>query len=271
MPKLTAAPTEPLLRSTRTPAPAEIITPDIIATEPTPGKIPAPVAAPIANATATNSATPDPATPDPAAPDPAAAERGSAWLWWLTMGGVLAALALSALMIRRRRVPLRLPAPAIPGLDTEPPPPAQPHPEKADSTARETPAESLPPPVAPIAPADRPALQLDLRPVRAGLNLLSALVEGELTITNAGRVPLEAIAIATTLVSAHRDSDADLAAFAAQPIGRPVVPVFTLTPGEARTIRIVAPLARAAIQPMHAGGRAIFVPIVGIACRFVSA
>ena len=65
-----------------------------------------------------------------------------------------------------------------------------------------------------------------------------------------------------------READADLAAFFAQPIGRPAVPAFTLAPGEARTIRIAAPRARAAIVAMEAGGRPIFVPIVAVACRF---
>ena len=197
------------------------------------------------------------------APDPAEAERGSGNLWWLIALVALVALAGGIYLWRRRTRPLGLPSPDETEADPAPTAPPSPAPS----------AVPLPPPIAPVAPVQpshRPAIQVDLRPTRAGLNLLSAIVEGELVVRNEGEAPIENIAIASALLSAHREGDADLTAFLTQPIGRPMVPAFTLAPGEARSLRLVAPLARAGIRAMEAGGRPIFVPIVAIACRFIS-
>jgi hypothetical protein len=235
---------------------------------------PIPAAAPVAptsipSSTPTSAPAPAPsATPAPNV-EPAEAERGGAGLWWLAALVMIASGVIAAYLLRRRTT-LRLPAPSVePASPPEPAPP----PYVPPAATPRVPAAPLPPPVAPIAPATethRPGIQIELRPVRAGLTMISALVEGELTVANDGTTPIERIALATGLVGAHRDGDAELAAFLAQPIGRPAVPPFALAPGETRQVRIVAPLARAAIRPMDAAGRPIFVPIVAVACRFVS-
>jgi hypothetical protein len=119
-------------------------------------------------------------------------------------------------------------------------------------------AKTPPPPP----PAPRARVTCDLRPLRAGLNLLSATVECELVVTNAGNAPAEAIRTGVALLTAHAGQDTDLAQFNAAPIGRPATPPFALAPGETRTIRTVVAIAREAIQPMTAANRPMFVPVV---------
>ena len=93
------------------------------------------------------------------------------------------------------------------------------------------------PPTPPV--AARARLTCELRPLRAGLNLLSATVECELVVTNTGTASAEAIRTGVALLTAHADQDQDLAQFNAAPVVRPVAPPFALAPGETRTIRTV--------------------------------
>jgi len=255
--------------SRATPAPTAGAEPDTTPATARPTPQTPTLQAPADDAPAAGSTTADvpaPITPQqqsaPAATgDLAKAERGSGWLWWLVLAIIVAAI-VAVIVIRRRKALLALPSPAATRVGaTRPSPPI--------------PAAPLPPPRAPVAPPatvgaqNRPVLQVDLRPTRAGLNLLSAVVEGEVIVRNDGDAPLEGLTLATALLSAHRDGDRDLAAFLSQPIGRPVTPPFTLAAGEERRVRLIAPLARGGIQPMEAGGRPIFVPIVATTCRFV--
>ena len=71
----------------------------------------------------------------------------------------------------------------------------------------------LPPPIAPVAPVQpshRPAIQVDLRPTRAGLNLLSAIVEGELVVRNEGELDHEFILDSQKKNAAHKNEMADM-------------------------------------------------------------
>ncbi|WP_353461400.1 hypothetical protein [Sphingomonas faeni] len=128
-------------------------------------------------------------------------------------------------------------------------------------------AKTPPPPPA----VPRARVTCDLRPLRAGLNLLSATVECELVVTNTGTAPAEAIRTGVALLTAHVGQDTDLAQFNAAPIGRPATPPFALAPGESRTIRTVVAIAREAIQIMTAANRPMFVPVVATNILYVTA
>ncbi len=125
------------------------------------------------------------------------------------------------------------------------------------------------PPTPPV--AGRARLTCELRPLRAGLNLLSATVECELVVTNTGTASAEAIRTGVALLTAHADQDQDLAQFNAAPVMRPVAPPFTLAPGETRTIRTVTAIAREAIRTMTAANRPMFVPVVATNILYVTA
>ena len=128
-------------------------------------------------------------------------------------------------------------------------------------------AKTPPPPPMPA----RARLTCDLRPLRAGLNLLSATVECEMVVTNTGTAPAEGIRAGIALLTAHADQDVDLAAFNAAPVVRPATPPFTLAPGETRTIRTVTAIARDAIRTMTAANRPMFVPVVATNILYVTA
>ena len=152
-------------------------------------------------------------------------------------------------------------APAVSAPIDTPPTPAVEAPIVAGPAAPkflEPRGKAPPPPV--VAPRAR--LTCDIRPLRAGLNFLSATVECELVVANTGDAHAEAIRAGVALLAAHAGHDADLAAFNAAWVARPAATPFALAPGETRTIRTVVAIARDAIQPMTAANRPMFVPVV---------
>lgn len=134
---------------------------------------------------------------------------------------------------------------------------------RRSAVAKEAAVPEALPIVAPV-PAAGPRLTLAFRPARVGFNMLSATVEGELTITNEGTAAEHDARVRTVLLSAHAGQDADLDAFVAEPIGRPVVPPFALAAGEGRTIRVVAAAPRDGLRTMAAAGRPMFVPVLAV-------
>ncbi|WP_375404199.1 hypothetical protein [uncultured Sphingomonas sp.] len=229
-PTPTAPPTPPpAVAATPSPAPAATPSP-----RPAPRARPTPAPTPDATPVVPIAPTPAP-TPEPSAtPTPTAAplnDGTSSWPWWLG-GGVLALLG-GWLALRRRR---------------------DPEPE----------AEFVEPIAPPLPPAPRARLVLDLRPTRAGINLLSATVDCEIGVTNTGDAPAEGIRIGVRLFSTHAGQDGELAAYRAQAIARPATPRFALAPGETRTIRAVAALLHADIRSINAAGRPMFVPLVAV-------
>ena len=131
--------------------------------------------------------------------------------------------------------------------------------------------EALPDPsVAPLPAhaAKRARLTVALRPMRAGLNLISATAESEVTIANIGDAPAREIHATLRLTSAGEGQDAELAAFYADASGRSATPMFALAPGEERRFRAVTALPHDAIQAIDAGGRPMFVPLLALSVRY---
>ncbi len=117
----------------------------------------------------------------------------------------------------------------------------------------------------PRAPARaRARLSVELRPLRAGLNLLSATAECQIVVTNTGVEPASGIRIHASLLTAHAGQDADLAAINAAPVTRPATAPFALAAGESRVVRTVSAIPRDAIHGMTAANRPMFVPIVAV-------
>jgi len=249
-----AAPVIVLPTPTPSPTPRPAVRPSPTPSA-TPMPTPTPTQTPAATPTPAPAATPAPApvvpvlTPTPAptaTAQPAPVEAGGSFPWWLA---VLALPVLAAgWWLWRRRTP---PAPML-----------------VDASQPASPPPPPPPTPAPAAP--RATIALALRPVRAGLNLLSATVEAELTVTNQGDAAAEGVRVAAALLAAHAGLDADLAAFYEQPIGRTLTPAFALAPREARVVRVVVALARAGIAPLTAAGRPMFVPMVAVTCAYAT-
>lgn len=209
-------------------------------------------------------------------------------LWPFLAGGALLLLGLAWLLLRRRAEPVEeafyeeepvagqpvapvvaepiVPEPvaAQPVVTPNSPPP--------QLFARRPAAEPVEPPVAPVEPPTNPVeLAVDFRPTRAGLNLLTATVEGEVVVTNTGSAPVEGIRAAVVLAGANGDQDAALQHIGRQPLTRPVVPAFTLPPGAERRFRAVAALPHERIEPLTAGNRPMFVPMLAVTLRYPEA
>ncbi|MEG8025240.1 hypothetical protein QP162_13970 [Sphingomonas aurantiaca] len=277
--------TEPAPVTTRTP---ETVSPppaqDVAPTDTQPA---APQTAPSPQP-AVEQPVPAPAPVTPAESTVSAPETGRAMPLWLSLAAIV--VVLGALWALRRtprgRRQDRIEAERV----VEPI--APPAPEPVAPAPVSAPAEPAITPVAPAAalhavavagpqflepraktPAAAPRARLtcDLRPLRAGLNMLSATVECELVVTNTGTVPATAIRTGVALLTAHAGQDTDLAQFNASPVSRPAAPPFALAPGETRTIRTVVAIAREAIQTMTAANRPMFVPVVATNILYATA
>lgn len=126
--------------------------------------------------------------------------------------------------------------------------------EDAPNAAR--PAEPAPLPAAPVPPS------VTLRPLRIGLNMLTATFEGEIGL--ASELGIEDVRVSLHLMAASKSEGQAIAALHDAAIGRTVVPAFALPPGGARTVRGIGVLAREATGGLEAAGRPLFVPLVAV-------
>jgi hypothetical protein len=140
------------------------------------------------------------------------------------------------------------PSPAPPLPSPQPPPPSPPPP---------------PPPSTTIASA-RASLDVELRPKRAGTNLLSAAVEYDIAVTNSGEAQARAVLADVRILSAGAEQDAILRALFASPIEKPATAAFDLPPGETAILGGMAMMPKETLSVMTVEGRALFVPVLAI-------
>jgi hypothetical protein len=212
---------------------------------------------------------------------PAASGGGTSTGWYLPLALLLIVGAGGAFLWRRRRTSEEAYAVA---------PLAEPEQERAIAPAAATPeavpaaATATPPPAsaveprmlsrrsaapsAPAMPTQRAWLELELRPRRAGLNLLTATADLDVLIRNRGEAEAVDVRLDVRLTSARTDQDAELGQIFADNQGRLAVPAFTLAPGGERVVRSVATLPRAAINVLTAADRPMFVPVVTLNARY---
>ncbi|MGW8141191.1 hypothetical protein [Sphingomonas zeae] len=210
-----------------------------------------------------NEQAPAIAAPGTVAPERSEADRGLPF-WPMLIGTGLAALAIGIWLGRRSRKVPALPAPT-PRAAADPVEPRSPPAPAPDATPRAQPV--APQSAAPSLPPEPSFLSIQARPLRVGLNMLSATIEAEVTVHNSGATPIGRVVVDLRLLSAHAGLDAQLVELAHQPQGRPIVPPFALAPGESRTVRGVTALPREAIHVIDAAGRPMFVPILAAAAH----
>jgi hypothetical protein len=192
----------------------------------------------------------------PAEALPIAPERGSAWSL-PTVGGLLVAVALVARVVRRRRR-RGDPVPDTAELAAAP----EPAPEPALST--EPPVVAATP-----APAARAWLAIEVRPRRAGVNLLTATLDTQVAVRNDGDAPAQDVRVALHLLSARAGQEAELVQ-AFEAAARPIMAPFALEPGEERILSAIATLPRGDIAVLTAGDRPMFVPLAAVSVRYRS-
>jgi hypothetical protein len=245
--------------------------------------------------------------PSPAAPDLDRGYRLNGWQAYAAIGGGAATLFLlgwlTFLWLRRREEIADEPAPerqasttfdlgaadVSPSLPPRPvapapaPPPSPSPPHQEPPTAAPSSPEALPVPPEPLSAATRevPApqvsaqevsararLDIELKPKRAGTNLLSAAVEYQILVTNAGEVPARLVTTDVRILTAGAEQDAVLKAVFAAPIEKPVTAPFDIAPGETATLDGMAMMPREMLNVMTVEGRALFVPVLAINLRY---
>lgn len=230
--------------------------------------VPAPSEVGVDGMTITNGQGANPAIAAPGTTAPEVRDEGDRGLpfWPLLIGTGLAALAVGIWLGRRSRrmpaLPAPSPRPTEAGATPEPTPAAMP-----EAATRATTPAAAPQPAASALPPEPSFLAVDARPLRVGLNMLTATIEAEVTVHNTGATPIGRVAVDLRLLSAHAGLDGELIDLARQPQGRPIVPAFALAPGESRTVRGVTALPREAIHVIDAAGRPMFVPILSAAAH----
>ena len=240
------------------PAVAPIVTVPRVRTTPTPTPTPVPVeratpSSPVPVEAATPAAPVTPATPI-AAPSPADAPAGPPW--WAVVLAVLGVAAAGAWLWRRRSA--RVVADEV----------AAPQPPAAPVVPRRPRAPVDPTP--PVAPSARGWIAFDLVARRAGVNLLTATLDAQVTVHNEGERPAEDIRLDVRLLSASASQDDELGAIFAHPVAAPATAPFALAPGEERVVTVMVTLPRAAITVLTAGGRPMFVPVAAVNLRYVT-
>ncbi len=190
----------------------------------------------------------------PIAPEPTIS---LGWWPWLA-GAALLALTAGWALLRGRPQPARDDGTEVAEPDSVV---AQPKAVVAGSVVQPSMLARAPAPAPPVA---RAWIEIGLHPRRGGLNMISATVDSEIVIRNAGEAPAEAVVVEVTLLPARSGQDDDVAALFARPLARSAVPAFALAPGEERRVRVVSALPLAGVEPLVAGGRAMLVPIVAV-------
>jgi hypothetical protein len=123
-------------------------------------------------------------------------------------------------------------------------------------------------PVAPAIPAERAWIELELRPRRAGLNMLTATADVDVLVRNRGSADAVNVRLDARLTSARADQDAELGQIFADTRGRTAASPFTLAHGSERVVRAVVTLPREAINVLTAAQRPMFVPVVTLNARY---
>ena len=114
----------------------------------------------------------------------------------------------------------------------------------------------------------RASLDIELKPKRAGTNLLSAAVEYQILVTNSGDAPARLVTTDVRILTAGVEQDALLQALFAAPIEKPVTEPFDIAPGATATLDGMAMVPRDALNVMSVEGRALFIPVLAINLRY---
>lgn len=213
-----------------------------------------------------------PAAVVPAAPAPEqslAPENKLSILPWVAVVLVLAGGALLLLWRRRQREALA--GGAGSDIFAGPEPAPAPAPIPAPVAPRAIPAQAPNParslarkPAAPagiVASRLRPAIEIDMQPIRCLIDDERVVIEFELELFNAGAAPARAVLPEARLINASEGQDQELAIFFANPVGEGdrvdlIAPMKRLS----FTSQVVAP--RSAIQEYEIAGRKSFVPLI---------
>ena len=116
--------------------------------------------------------------------------------------------------------------------------------------------------------ADRPWLELAMRPLRAGTNVDEALVEIELTVGNAGTVSAEDVRVSTFMLSANPSSASEMESLLVEQREDAAVPVKSIAPGEGKTIDATLALLKSQFVAREDARDSSFQPVIVAEARY---
>lgn len=239
-----------------------------------------------------------------AAPEPASESGGTLWLILAAVG--LAAAAIAAFLLFRRRSddeayetqpvsvqpePVREPAPLPRAADPVAAAPIfvapRPEPEiervaAAGDVSNDEPqpslenAELVTPDAADIAAVlgsarpqgGRPQLELAMRPTRAGMSRRGAMVEFELTVANAGGLPAEDVRIGAFMLGDSAAVPTEIERLLMHPPADQVVPAERIEPGDGTRLNAAVTLPRDQVDAGTREGEEGFTPVLVADARY---
>jgi hypothetical protein len=171
----------------------------------------------------------------------------SPWLWALLGAGGTALAGMAAWLLLRRRRPSA----------------EEPVEELAPAPAAPPPASAAPPRPAPApsAPLSEP-FELGIQPLALQLGEREIVLDLELLIANRTAYSADAVRIATAMISANADQDAQIAGFQASSQFLQAAAPFDLAAGAGGRMPVRLTLPRAHLNVVAVSGRPMFVPLV---------
>lgn len=110
----------------------------------------------------------------------------------------------------------------------------------------------------------RPAVAIDIQPVRAAIDSLRVTLDYVLHIANTGQAPAFGVSIETWLFGAGSNPEAELNAILSQPPSQPQLPPFDLLPSAQGDLGGQALAPRETLAVITAGERRMFVPMLAV-------
>ena len=108
----------------------------------------------------------------------------------------------------------------------------------------------------------RPWLELEFTPVSAVIDDAKAVIEFQLSIFNSGSAPARDVLVEAQLFNAGDDQDQAIAAFFANRVAQgDAIPL--IAPLQRMDFRTTASVARSQMRIFEAGGRHVYVPLIG--------
>ena len=242
-----------------TPAQTPVVEPSAQGVQPLPKPLPTPEPAP------------EPATePAPEPATDAALPRDGIIL--LSAVAIAVVLLIGSLLWRRRRWTGALPGPPADAVVDEVtaedrilPDPALLVPDPHDLAEGEAPAATRPPAAR---PTQRPWLEFEINPRRAGTNLTGVSVDFGLSVRNIGQVPARAVRLAVYLLTSSEEQEARLAALFDAPVRKPIIAPFDLMPDNVAEVSAVTTLPFDEVNQVALLGRPIVVPVVAVVATY---
>ena len=115
--------------------------------------------------------------------------------------------------------------------------------------------------------AERPWIELGMRPVRAGTQEHDAVVEFELTVANAGSVAAEDVRISTWMFTAD-PAQSENERLLIDPPADSTLTQMDLQPGDGRTVDAAIALPKAGLHRTQGAAGDSFIPVVGAEARY---